>query len=192
MTNQTEADAANGRALRCPVSSGRRTVTRPMLHDLPGTDLITSDAQPIAGIPAVRRLGRAAERSPAGTSAKPAKTDTPGMRSAPCSIWAGAQPTAASLAEAAFSDSVSRARRGRRRGPTALARACHCPLKSCAPYAPHRSRPGRVSAGDSNARKCTPEPCAQVRILLGAPKSNTQANRILLVLCHLTWANVPA
>jgi hypothetical protein len=39
-------------------------------------------------------------------------------------------------------------------------------------------------------RECTPEPCAQVRILLGVLKSNAQANRTILMKCHLTWANV--
>src|ERR1022692_927134 len=58
------------------------------------------------------------------------------------------------------------------------------------PYAPRACSPGGVPAGSGCMRDCTPEPCAQVRILLGAPKSNTQANHILLVICHLTWANV--
>jgi len=39
-------------------------------------------------------------------------------------------------------------------------------------------------------RDCTPEPCAQVRILLGALESNRKANRLLLVMCNLAWANV--
>jgi hypothetical protein len=76
------------------------------------------------------------------------------------------------------------------RGRRALAQVGRCPFQCGAPYEPHRSSPGHVSAGGSSARKCTPEPCAQVRILLGAPKSNAKANRSLLVICHLTWANV--
>jgi hypothetical protein len=39
-------------------------------------------------------------------------------------------------------------------------------------------------------RDCTPEPCAQVRILLEALNSNTEANRVLSASCYLTWANV--
>jgi hypothetical protein len=39
-------------------------------------------------------------------------------------------------------------------------------------------------------RDCTPEPCAQVRILLEALKSNTQANNVFLASYGLTWANV--
>src|ERR1022692_574894 len=58
------------------------------------------------------------------------------------------------------------------------------------PYAPRVCSAGRVGAGSGCMRECTPEPCAQVRILLGAPKSNARANRLLLVICNLTWANV--
>ena len=61
-----------------------------------------------------------------------------------------------------------------------------------APYAPRACSAGRVPADSDGMRECTPEPCAQVRILLGAHKSNTQANRTLWVICDLTWANVPA
>jgi hypothetical protein len=57
----------------------------------------------------------------------------------------------------------------------------------------HAAQAAFLLVAASCIRECTPEPCAQVRILLGALlgglKSNAQANHILWALCHLTWAN---
>src|SRR5450755_164006 len=50
-----------------------------------------------------------------------------------------------------------------------------------APYAPRACSAGRVPAGSGCMRICTPEPCAQVRILLGAHRtSNFLASHYLL------------
>jgi hypothetical protein len=59
-----------------------------------------------------------------------------------------------------------------------------------APAVPQASIRNAVSTGQGDKRKRSPEPCAQVRILLGAPKSNTRANFVFLAICRLTWANV--
>ena len=57
------------------------------------------------------------------------------------------------------------------------------------PYAPRASGPGCVPAGSGRMRDCAPEPCAGSNPAGGA-KSNTQANHVFSVICHLTWANV--
>jgi hypothetical protein len=57
-----------------------------------------------------------------------------------------------------------------------------------APLAPRPRIHDGVCAGQNDTRQRSPEPCVQVRILLGALKSNTQANHASLAICHLTWA----
>jgi hypothetical protein len=87
--------------------SGGCTVTRLTFRDRPDVDMTTSDAEPIAGILAVRDLERAAREFTRGYVRQARQTATPGTRSARRSIWAVALPSCGvSLAEAAYDDSA--------------------------------------------------------------------------------------
>ena len=87
--------------------SGGYTVTRRTFSDRPDLDVTTSDAEPMAGILAVRDLGRAAREFTGGTSAKPTKTATPGTRWARRSILGtSATHRGVSLADTVYDDSA--------------------------------------------------------------------------------------
>jgi|ERR1039457_2072313 hypothetical protein len=70
---------------------------------------------------------------------------------------------------------------------TLAARLLACPVgwlgKYFPPYAPRPDAPSRVLPGSSLKQHCPPEPCAQVRILLGALLKSINSNTLTILGC---------